>query len=114
MAFTERRDYERVPFTKKLMVMDASSGERFEARGIDISIKGIGFYSKKLFQKGSRISIQVWLDNALRIDPFWINAIVRDSGLEQDGAVMHAQFDTFIKVADHPVLYELICKQDFR
>jgi len=105
------RAYERVPFTKRLTVLDVNSGRKFEANGIDMSVIGIGFYSKKLFQKDSRISMQVWLDNISQKDPVWINGTVKWSKLEQDGAVMGVQFDTLIKSAEHPKLYELIYKK---
>jgi len=107
-SLANKRAYGRVPFTGRLMVLDASSGQKFEANGINIGVAGIGFYSEKLFQKDSRISIQVCLDNASHLDPVWINATVRWSKIEQDGAVMGVQFDTFIKSVEHPELYELI------
>jgi hypothetical protein len=103
---------ERVPFTKRLTVLDVNTGQKFEANGIDMSVAGMGFYSKKFFQKNSRVSIQVWLDNVSQKDPVGINAIVRWSKLEQDGAVMGVQFDTPIKSAEHPKLYELIYKKE--
>lgn len=108
----EKRVYERVPFTRKLTVLDVNSGQKFEANGIDVSVVGMGFYSKKFFQKDSRISIQVWLDDVSQKDPVWINATVRRSKLEQDGAVMGVQFDTLVKSAEHPKLYELIYKKE--
>jgi hypothetical protein len=112
MTFT--RAYERVPFAKKLTIMDVSSGQKFEANGIDISVMGMGFYSKKFFSKNSRISIQVWFDNVSQTDPKWINATVRWSTLEQDGAMMGVQFDAPIKLTDHPKLYELIYKKEVK
>ena len=103
-----RREYERVPFAKKLTIKDMASGQEFEANGIDISVKGIGFYSKKFFSKDSRIAIQVWLDDDAQKDPVWINGVVRWAKLEQDGAVAGCQFDNLIKPAEHPRLYEMI------
>lgn len=113
MNRTYTRAYERVPFTKRLTVLDADSGQKFNAFGIDISVKGVGFYSKKFFQTDERISIQVWLedDSEKDKDPVWINATVRWSKLEQDGAVIGVQFDTLIKAGEHPRLYEMIYKE---
>jgi len=106
------RAYERVPFARRLTVLDVNSGQKFEANGIDMSVMGMGFYSKKFFQKNSRISIQVWLDNVSQKDPVWINATVRWSKLEQDGAVMGVQFDAPVKSAEHPKLYEIIFSEE--
>lgn len=108
LAFMSQREYERVPFMKRLTVMDAGSGRKYEANGIDISVKGIGFYSKKFFSKESKVAIQVWFDEDSQKDPVWINATVKWSKLEQDGAIMGVQFDTLIKPAEHPGLYEMI------
>ena len=108
LMIISRREYERVPFTKKLMVMDVESGEKFDANSIDISVKGIGFYSRKFFSKESRVGIQIWLDDVSQEDPVWIDATVKWSKLEQDGAVIGVQFDTLIKAAEHPKLYEII------
>jgi hypothetical protein len=55
--------------------------------------------------------MQVWLDNISQKDPVWINGTVKWSKLEQDGAVMGVQFDTLVKSAEHPKLYELIYKK---
>jgi hypothetical protein len=93
---------------KRLTILDVESGQKFEANGIDISVKGIGFYSKKFFSNNSRVSIQVWLDDVSQKDPVWINAVVRWSKLEQDGAIIGVQFDTLIKPVEHPKLYEMI------
>lgn len=79
----EQRLSERVPFLKKLIIQEAENGQKVEASGININIGGIGFYSKKFFQKGSRISIQVCLDNKLHPDAVWINAVVVWSRIEQ-------------------------------
>jgi hypothetical protein len=57
--------------------------------------------------------MQIWLDNATQVDPVWINGIVKWSKLEQNGALIGVQFDTIIKSADHPALYEQIFKKDF-
>jgi hypothetical protein len=108
------RAYERVPFAKRLTVLDVNSGQKFEANGIDISVMGMGFYSKKFFQTKNRVSIQVWLDNVSQQDPAWINATVRWAKLEQDGAVMGVRFDTIIKSTEHPKLYELIYKKEVK
>ncbi|MGA2914646.1 MAG: PilZ domain-containing protein [Sedimentisphaerales bacterium] len=110
LVFISRREYERVPFVKRLTVRDVESGGKYEANGIDISVKGIGFYSKKFFSKDTRVAIQVWLDEDTQKDPVWINATVKWSKLEQDGAVMGAQFDTLVKPTEHPKLYEMIYK----
>lgn len=110
LTFISRRQYERVPFLKKLTVLDVNTGHKFEANAIDISIKGVGFYSKKLLQKDHHISIQVWLDDDSQKDPVWIGGTVKWSKLEQDGAVMGVEFDALIKPAEHPKLYEMIFK----
>lgn len=103
------REHERVPFTKRLTVMDSISGRKYEGNGIDISVKGIGFYSEKFLAEETRISIQVWLDETKK-DPVWINATVKWAKLEQDGAIIGAQFNNLVKSAEHPRLYEMICK----
>lgn len=112
LTFISRRECERVPFMKRLTILDVESGQKFEANGVDISVTGMGFYSKKFFQRNSRISIQVWLDGDLQQDAVWIGATVKWSKLEQDGAIMGVQFDTFIKSTEHPKLYELIYKRE--
>jgi hypothetical protein len=38
MTFISRREYERVPFVKRLTVQDVNTGHKFEANGIDISV----------------------------------------------------------------------------
>ena len=98
-------------FLKKLIIQVAENGQKVEASGININIGGIGFYSKKFFQKGSRISIQVCLDNKLHQNAVWINAVVVWSRIEQDGAVTGAQFDNIIKFENYPELYKVIYKQ---
>jgi c-di-GMP-binding flagellar brake protein YcgR len=110
LAFISRREYERVPFAKKLTVLDLNSGNTYEANGIDISVKGIGFYSKKLLQKDHHISIQVWLDDVSQKDPVCLTGAVKWSKLEQDGAIIGVQFDALIKPSQHPKLYEMIFK----
>jgi hypothetical protein len=91
-------------------VLDVNTGHKFEANGIDISVKGIGFYSTKIMQKDRRISIQVWLDDVSQKDPVWITGTVKWSKFEQDGAIMGVEFDTLIKPTEHPKLYEMIYK----
>jgi len=112
VSFAERRAYARVPFTNKLIVLDMNTGHKFEANGIDISVMGIGFYCKKLFQKEHHVHIQVWLDSGERVDPVLVSGTVKWAKLEQNGAIMGIQFDMLIKAADHPELYEQICKRE--
>ncbi|MFA5293675.1 MAG: PilZ domain-containing protein [Phycisphaerae bacterium] len=112
VSFVERRTYARVPFTHKLMVLDMNTGHKFEGNGIDISVMGIGFYSRKLFQKEHHVQIQVWLDGGENVDPVLISGTVKWSKPEQDGGIMGVQFDMLIKASDHPDLYEQICKKE--
>ncbi len=110
---TEKRHWERVSFFRKLVVQETISGRNFESNGINISVGGIRFYSKKIFQTGARISIQICMNNKLHTENALVNAIVKWSKIEQDGAVTGAQFETSIKPADHPILYKMIYEQSF-
>lgn len=109
-TFVNRREYERVPFLKRLTVRDVDTGQKFRANGIDISVKGVGFFCKKFFPKESRVSLQIWLDDDGQKDPIWINATVKRAQLEQNGAIIGVQFDNLVKPAEHPKLYEMIYK----
>ena len=110
VTIKSRRAYERIPFIKRLTVLDVNTNRIFDANGIDISVKGVGFYSSKLFQKGHHVSIQIWLDDVSQKDPVWIGGTVKWSKLEQDGAIMGIEFDALIKPAEHPKLYGMIYK----
>ena len=110
MSFISRREYERIPFVKKLTVKDLNTSHRFDANGVDISVKGVGFVSPKILPMNSRVSIQVWLDDDAQKDPVWIGATVKWAKPEQDGAVIGVQFDTLIEPVEHPKLYEMIYK----
>ncbi len=107
----EQRLLGRVLFLKKLTVQQDSEGQKVEANGININIKGIEFYSKKFFQKGSRITIQFCLNNEVNAKPVLIDAEVIWSKIEQNGAVTGAQFSCVIKYDNYPKLYKLIYEQ---
>ncbi len=113
VLLTEKRQWERVSFFQKLIVLETSSGLKVDANSINISVGGIGFFSKKIFQKGTHLSIQICMNNELQAQTIWINAIVAWSKFEQDGAVTGAQFDTLIKAVNHPILYKIIYESPF-
>ena len=108
LSYVEKRAYARVPFTRKLIVRDLNTGQKFWANGIDISLMGIGFYSKKFLPKNHRVSMQLWLDGADKVDPVWLNGVVKWAKLEQNGAVIGVQFGAIIKSAEHQELYKQI------
>lgn len=108
-----KRHWERVSFFKELVIMEKKSGKKVEANGINISVGGIGFYSKNIFQKGTPISIQICLNNELQAGAVWINATAMWSKIEQDGVITGAEFDTIIKPTNHPILYKMIYERNF-
>ncbi|MBN1787224.1 MAG: PilZ domain-containing protein [Sedimentisphaerales bacterium] len=108
LSHVEKRAYARVPFTRKLVARDLKTGKKYWANGIDISVMGIGFFSKKFFPKNDRVSVQVWLDSQGKVDPVWMNGTVKWAKLEQGGAIIGIQFDSLIKSAEHPELYKQI------
>ena len=111
MTSVERRRYERVPFSAKLTVVDVASGHRFKANAVDISAVGIGFYAETLFAENSRISIPLQLKDDGREELVELGATVRRSRLEQDGAIMGAEFDAPLSPARQPRLYERLCRR---
>ena len=106
MTSIERRRYERVPFSARLTVVDLASGHRFKANAIDISVVGMAFYAEKLFGNNSRIRIHIRLKDAGQEQPVEVGATVRRARLEQDGAIMGAEFDAPLSPSHQPMLYE--------
>jgi len=109
MTFTEKRRYERIPFSAGMTVTDVATGRRCEANSVNISAASIAFYAETLFPLDSRIRIQIRLRDAGREETVELGATVRRARPEQDGAVMGAEFDTILGPSHLPNLYDRVC-----
>lgn len=109
MLPSERRRYERVPFSTELTVIDARDRRRYKGWSIDLSLGGMSFFAERFLQAGSRIAILARLPGSRDGPATPVEATVQWSRVEADGAVMGAEFTQALSNAFQPQLYEALC-----
>jgi len=109
MKVQERRRYQHVPFCTKLTIIDMTDQRRHDGHSIDLCLRGIGFYVERFFPAGARIAVIPRLNTEGHPSAQPVEAVVRWSRVEREGAVVGAEFVQTLGPSVHPELYETLC-----
>ena len=89
-----------------LDIKDAAAGGLFQARSIDISRGGIGFFSPKFIPTGAHLRIGIHIFAGGKDHVTNVSATVMRATADTGGAIIGAAFDTLLSPAAQPLLCE--------
>jgi hypothetical protein len=104
MERDDRRQYERVPFSVDLDILDLSAGAWRRGRCIDLGRGGLDFYAREFMPTGTRIQVTFSIPADAKGQMVRMCATVTHARQEGEGAVMGAAFDAPFSPSSQPLL----------
>jgi len=88
----ERRRFDHVPLAVQLTVVDQAANKRYHGCSTNLSRGGVGFYLEHYIQPGTPVEIVFHISCGSSIRTERVEAVIRWSHVEGEGALIGAAF----------------------
>ena len=104
----ERRRYARTSFSAELLITSPGGQPPCRGHSIDVSRGGIGFFSDRFLDPGTRAQITILTRRRGEPVTAVVPATIRWCRFDEAGAIAGAEFDDAISPSTHPELCECV------